>query len=591
MLEGLNPEQCEVALCDTHCLALAGPGSGKTKTNSIKASLLLQKQKRVVAVTFTREAAAELRHRIISIAGDQCKPDLIVGTFHSLAMFQRAGNKSSFGKNIFSNMNIRGNFSADIATEGHRGLYIERALKVVGMDAELDPDEAAVLLEQAKAMSAIGSTVAKNARELLEAYEEILRADRKIDFQDLIAGAVRGMKDSTVPHYATDYLLVDEFQDTDELQYEWIRLHGRMGVKITTVGDDDQSIYGFRSAMGYRGMQQFVKDFDAQTVVLGTNYRCHAEVLDSASRLVQFNVGRMPKRLTAHKGPGGTTEWKLFRKRTEEAEAAVQMAVSALHDKKTVAIIARTNNVLDESEAELISFGIPYVRVSGGSILDKREASIMVDMLGMVCKDHPSGVDGVLSWAGMSENGLRAFRDKFGKAIVVGNSSDMDSIEAEDHEKMLWRSFAKRIHEWKAVAKAGKSALVIAGISHWMLEYAKTDYQKMIIESSANILSKIDVPLAQKAAEMKRRKSGKEITDDVVVLITAHGSKGLEWDTVWIVGANDGTFPDKKSGVEEERRLFYVAMTRARKQLIISSSGTTSPFVHESGVKAVDDIP
>jgi len=590
LLEDLNPDQNEVALATGHCLALAGPGSGKTKTNAVKAALLLKQNKRVVAVTFTREAAMELRSRIVDLSGESGKSNLLVGTFHSLCMLQSnpsVGLKSSFGKNIFEQMKAQSSQRTNIATEGDRWAYVHRAIEISGCG--LEPEEAMSMIEQGKAFRAIGRVLDKDMTMMLEAYESILLRNNKMDFQDLIVGAVTGMKNGTVTPYQCDHMLVDEFQDTDELQYEWTAMHARKGVNVTVVGDDDQSIYAFRSAMGYRGMKQFLDDFNAQRVVLGTNYRCHEEVLSSASTLVQVNKGRLPKKLIAHKGPGGDVEWQPFGNRSSEANAAALHCQQALMDGKTCAVIARTNRILDEAEAEMMSYGIPYVRISGGSILDRIEASLMLDIVDMIFKEKNStGLDGVLSWAGITEASLKEFHGKFGNAIIMGNAGDMKDIDADDVEKEIWRGFAKKLNEIRFAAKNGKAELAIGGVATWMNEHAKKDYQKDIINSCMNILVRIKAPIEKRTEELRRRKSGKEMDDKSAVLITAHGSKGLEWDTVWISGANDGIFPEEKSAVEEERRLFYVAMTRARKHLVISSSKQPSQFIHEAGVKRTD---
>ena len=140
---------------------------------------------------------------------------------------------------------------------------------------------------------------------LYHAYQDALARNGKIDFQDMLRLAVEGMQNGSILPYPFKYLLVDEFQDTDPLQYRWIELHAKAGSIVTVVGDDDQSIYAFREALGYRGMESFIKEFDAKPVVLGSNYRCRSEILLAADRVIRNNVDRIAKVLRAEKGAGG----------------------------------------------------------------------------------------------------------------------------------------------------------------------------------------------------------------------------------------------------------------------------------------------
>ncbi|MGF6960803.1 superfamily I DNA/RNA helicase [Paraburkholderia youngii] len=282
MLDGLNPQQREVAERRGHCVAIACPGAGKTKTIAAKAALLLSDPAAIVgAVTFSKDAAVELRDRILALAGDGTRKRLIAGTFHSLA-FRQLGKR-------------------DIATDGDRMALIARVIAELGLDCK--PEDVVPVIEGIK--TNFGRVEAGTGdAQIYAAYQASLERNGKIDFQDMLRLAVAGMEAGDIePYHFTD-LLVDEFQDTDPLQYRWVELHAQAGANVTVVGDDDQSIYGFRAALGFRGMESFATSFNARRVVLGSNYRCHDEILSAADRVIRNNADRILKVLRAERGPG-----------------------------------------------------------------------------------------------------------------------------------------------------------------------------------------------------------------------------------------------------------------------------------------------
>ncbi len=288
ILEGLNPAQREVVNLRQHCVAVAVPGGGKTATIAAKAAVLLADPNVIVgAVTFSKDAAVELRDRILALARADAKKRLLAGTFHSLA---------------YKQLGRRDGGAPDIATDGDRTGLLIQVLSDIGLDWKVE--DAIAAIEAIK--TNFGQVQSGSAEEMLyRGYQDSLDRNGKIDFQDMLRLAVEGMQNGTIEPYPFTYLLVDEFQDTDPLQYQWIALHAQAGSIVTVVGDDDQSIYGFRSALGFRGMESFIRQFDAQPVVLGNNYRCHAEILGAADRIIRNNRDRIPKELVAHKARAG----------------------------------------------------------------------------------------------------------------------------------------------------------------------------------------------------------------------------------------------------------------------------------------------
>ncbi|MEW5890672.1 MAG: ATP-dependent helicase [Pseudomonadota bacterium] len=600
LLTGLNDDQREAALYDGHCLTTACPGSGKTKTLAAKAAHILASTRSatVCAVTFTRESALEIRTRILQLAGPDAKPRLLAGTFHSLCFMQPAPGtaREGFGAAIIAKMAAGAKRARpDIATEGDRRGYLRRALDLAGL-SDLEEEEAMRILEVVKSFvespqADAGTPEAK----LFHAYQDVLRRNGKIDFQDLVLAAVRGMRDGSVKPYPVDYLLVDEFQDTDELQYEWIIRHAEAGAKVTAVGDDDQSIYAWRCALGYKGMERFATDCRAHHVVLGMNYRCRSEILSAADQLVRNNVGRIAKQLEAAKGSGGETAFMQYADSEQEGAAAAEWCASwRTKGRPELAILARTNRRLDFAEAALVVRGIPYVRVGGGSIFDRPEVSVFADIMTLAAGAGLAGLDHALSWAGVPEQDLQVLHQQLGNRLIAAKKADLEQMPIERKSVEAWWEFGKRLTAWRDMVQRGKPSLVIAGIAGWMADQVEKDYQVKTINLAASVFAGIDAPLGKRAAELKnRRRSNREEQGDRVVLTTMHGAKGLEWERVWIVSAEEKVIPDEKAAVEEERRLMYVAMTRAKEQLIVSASAKApvSRFVWEAGLERRNLMP
>jgi len=588
-LVDLNPEQLEAAISNRHCLITACPGSGKTKTLAAKAAFLLGQNKTVTAVTFTREAAIELLHRIMGLAGEATAPNLLVGTFHSINLFMlkpQMAHKAKFGKNILSKMkNQLGDLKWDIANESARRSYVMHAIKQSGV--QLDLIEATKVIEVIKAQGSSG--LDPSIINMYEIYSAAMLRNNQIDFQDILTRTNQYIESGKIGHLPTDYLLVDEFQDTDIVQYNWVKYHGDEGSIITAVGDDDQSIYGFRRALGFTGVQKFAKDFHAQKIVLGTNYRCRDEILRSADKLIQNNTERIFKNLFAYKGQGGIADWTYYPDRESEAYACHQEAIKAQVEGVGFAVIARTNRLLKDVESRFIANKTPYILVSGASLFEDPVVSILGSLLSILIRPNKRGVDMVLAWAGIDEQDIAKIHGVFGDQIRVGATADFNGSGVSDEAISIWRAFAKKVSIWKEGIANGRQNMVVEGVIHWMIERASSNQQIAMINLVAPFFKPKDTSIEDRLNWVKRmieeQKSKKEPEGWAARLMTAHGSKGLEFDRVWIFGATQDTFPDSDSALEEERRLMYVAMTRAKESLRVSISGSKkSQFIEESNI-------
>lgn len=591
LVAGLNPEQREVALYRGHCLAVACPGSGKTKTLATKAALQLNEGLKVAAVTFTRDAAIELRDRIVRLAEPGCKPRLLVGTFHSIDMLMAFPKKfkGEYGRNILAAMDSPFVQPWNIVKEGVRRSYVLRAMQQAGLKMMMD--EASSIIERVKA-SPNAIDLDESHRVLVETYLALMTESKHIDFQDIILNTNAALRNKTLTPLAVDSLLLDEYQDTDAAQYEWSVLHGRAGIPITAVGDDDQSIYGFRRALGYGGMDRFAKEFNALRVLLGTNYRCHAEILRSAEHLITRNTERIDKILHANKGPGGIVHWETFPSQMEEYAAVAEEAYIASQENAGFAVIARTNKELTNIQGAMVSRGVRYRRTDGRSIFDCPEVQVFAAILRCIIKPVPNDVDMVLAWAGMNNEDTAEIRRLFGTNIRIGSSIDFKNSKVSEDGAKKWRSFAKKHAEWGSALLTNSFRAINLGVYEWLDENLQKPNSPEVLRVARSMFDVDNNTLQEQLqkcrnAELKSREDEK--TDDsesVAWLITAHGSKGLEYDRVWIVGLQAGEFPSEKSSLEEERRLMYVAMTRARNMLWVSATkeGKPSMFAYESNL-------
>lgn len=569
VLERLNPSQREVVELRGHCLAVAVPGAGKTATIAAKAALLLADPNVTVgAVTFSKDAAIELRDRILRLAGASAKKRLTAGTFHSLA-YKQLGNGS--GK------------LTDIVQDGVRFAIVSQILFEFGIDWKIE--DAVAAIERAK-MDLFDPQPGTVEWQLYAAYQGALARNGKIDFQDMLRLAVSGMQDGSIKPYPLSHLLVDEYQDSDNLQSRWTALHAAAGSVVTIVGDDDQSIYGFRCALGQRGMEAFMKTFDARQVVLGKNYRSHEEILALADTLIRNNKDRIQKVLIAHRGPGGAVQFQRLDDEYKEAVAAVEALAPILRAGKTAAVLARTNRILDPLEAVCRSQGIKYYRAAGRSILDRPEAALMGDLLELIGKSKTSGHDALLGFAGIGSHELQLLHghtDKRDEAAIP-RRNDLLAAGITESTADKYRDFLKKLAEWQALCQREFYSLILDGVREWMLKFATEDSGKRAINTAYDVLTRLNGSFRNRLEFLRQRNN--EPGDDALVLTTMHASKGREWSAVAVIRAEETVVPDEGCPESEERRLFYVAMTRARDMLRISTAkkNPTSRFVAEAGL-------
>jgi DNA helicase-2/ATP-dependent DNA helicase PcrA len=595
ILSELNPEQREVALHVGHCLSIACPGSGKTKMLATKAATLLNEGEKVCAVTFTRDAALELRERTMKLADPRTKSNLLVGTFHSVCMLMASPrkHKGEFGRTILGKMQSPFSAPWNLVKEGVRVGYVIRAIRESG--AKIPMRDATPLIELAKEAGTIPESLDPQLQEMVRIYIKLMEDAHVIDFQDIILKTNLALRDKSMLALPVDHLLVDEYQDTDNAQYEWTAHHGRAGVALTVVGDDDQSIYAFRRALGYSGMERFAKEFGALQVQLGINYRCRSEILDAAATLISRNTERIQKRLFAQKGEGGVVTWERFKDASTEYAAVAEEAAGALAEGASFAVISRTNDELTLLQAAMHTRGVPHRKTDGRSIFDCPEVQVYAALLRSLIKPASNDLDQVLAWAGMENEDASKIRRLFGSSIIIGSKDDFKNAGMSERGIDIWRTFAKRHAAWTAQKQQGHMATVNYGVYEWLAETLQKPHNPSVLDAAHQMYEVDGTSLEDHLAKMRSRELSQSQADKkepeaeagpVAMLTTAHGSKGLEFDRVWIVGLQAGSFPSEKSSLEEERRLMFVAMTRAREALFISGTKDKKPsmFVSEAGI-------
>lgn len=572
----LNPKQQAAVHAASHVLVIACPGSGKTHTLEKRAVLLLQQHPaaRVIACTFTREAAGELAARI-----RKCDPGaarrLTGGTFHSLALTQleQLGKRPTLLKEWRTRDLMRRAYTETVRSADV--LKFEdacRGVEAIKSQPDGPPNDDAPITK------------------MYRRYQDLLGETGGIDFADCLLLAVAGMRDGSIKPLEGRFLLVDEAQDMDAVQLAWVLAHLSAGLEVTVVADDDQSIYKFRQALGIKGLLAFQRAANAPQIALDLTYRCAPEVLAAASKLIAHNTERMPKELRTVSRAEGSVTVERFTQRTKEALAVIA-AVRDCRDRGCTdswAVLARNNAHLDDIECQMKGV-LPFRRIGGKGFWDQLGPSLFLGVLGGFLKEDMLGVEAMMARTGIAPSlidRLHAYYTPSARGSMLGFLRiDMSGARGGDVQRIatvqaLLRQWCRMLasrhpahgaHGIEQVAHAVAvhlgGALVTAG------KVAPTEqdiaYNTRILTGCAERIARMSGTLQERIETLLR---GEEPDDPAmaVSLMTLHGSKGLEFDRVWIIAVEQGVLPASGSDDEEERRLLYVGMTRARQHLTLS---------------------
>ncbi len=611
LLATLNPAQREaVTTVDGPLLVLAGAGTGKTRVITTRIAYLLWRgadPRDVLAVTFTNKAAGEMRERVAQLAGERAK-ELTVGTFHAFCakVLREHGHVLGLPRRFTI---------CDAADQMSAVKSAMRELRV--HETTMHPQALLAQLSLAKnRMQTPESFLAagEGGRDQLvgtvwQRYQEYLGRTRSLDFDDLLLETVRLLRDheSVREHYSRRYrhVLVDEYQDTNHPQYEIVRLIGGEHRNVCVVGDDDQSIYGWRGA-DVQKILGFARDFPGAKVVrLETNYRSTRPILDAANAVIRRNAARHDKSLASARGDGEAVAFVRAKDETAEAQHAVGAIRHLLRMEEAkpadFAILCRTQVQFRTFEGELRANGVPYVVVGGMSFFDRKEVRDVVAFLKLALNPRdetsllrvinvpPRGVgkasiDRVVAFA--TENGISA-AEAFERAAEIDGVSPqsvegyrklreaIDASELADagqHLVFRLNRFLEAVDYRGEVTRSYPDPM--AREARWagvveILNFAENHVRREPQPSLHAFLEELSLSSGDGPGDKP-----KDERRDAVTLMTLHAAKGLEFPHVFLVGLEEGILPHARavadSGVDEERRLAYVGITRAMTTLTMS---------------------
>lgn len=527
---------------------------------------------RVGMVTFTRAAAAEMRTRVLAKKGQGQGQRVVAETFHRHALAQLRSQRMA---------------PRLLDPRESRDLVISAISQSASC---LAFDEAIAEIEANKALLTFNCRADGCESELVQVYQEMLRNRRAVDLMDVIRLAVEGMRSGRFPPLKVTHMLCDEMQDADAWQLEWCMAHVEAGVVTTLVGDDDQSLYSFRHALGYAGMVAFRDRCQATQVNLAINYRSRQEVLLAGLAVIRNNSARIEKEMLCSKGTGGSVLRYNLGSAAEEAKVVADL-IQASPETRTWGVIARANHALRNVASELRARGIPYSRKEDSDEEDPASLAL-ARLLAALEQADTILLEGALRAFGVGTRTLDEARQQMGSnfaAILDGELPPMKGDTRFDPEDamLLSKIATTYLKPWRDLLESGQVGKVLDRVVHFIQRETRLVNDKTAEDFEANVrrVRERKGSLKSRVAYMLMPARGTDRSGARVDLQTYHGSKGLEYDSVFLVRCNEGEVPSTKAeDLEEERRGFYVAVTRARDELYLScvrAAGDPSRFVGE----------
>lgn len=614
LLAGLNNAQKEAVMhTEGPLLVMAGAGSGKTRVLTHRIAYLLAELGvapwNILAITFTNKAAREMKERITSLVGKEAE-DIWISTFHSMCVriLRRDIDRIGYSRN-FTILDASDQLSA-----------IKQIVKNLNIDSkQFEPRSILATISslknelkkpddfQAEADSPYERTVANVYVE----YEKLLKRNHALDFDDLIMKTIRLFQ--LVPdvlHFYQrkfQYIHVDEYQDTNHAQYVLVNMLSERYKNICVVGDSDQSIYRWRGA-DMMNILSFEEDYpEAKVVLLEQNYRSTKTILEAANGVIQNNKNRKPKKLWTENERGKKIGYFTGDTEHHEAQFVVDTIRDVLREKKytpaEIAVLYRTNAQSRVIEEALMKANIEYVIVGGTKFYDRKEIKDVLAYLRLIANPEddmslqriinvpkrgigPATVEKISAYA--SEQQISMF----------AALQELDEIGLSPRVKNVLRSFTEQIHHWISM----RDYMSVTELVEALLE--ETGYREMLkneqtLEAQSR-LENIDEFLSV-TSEFENRSDDKSLlafltdlaliadidtldepqkeTDakEAITLMTLHSAKGLEYPLVFLIGMEEGVFPHSRSlfeeeEMEEERRLMYVGITRAEKELYVTNA-------------------
>jgi ATP-dependent DNA helicase Rep len=600
----LNQQQQEaVRYLDSPLLVLAGAGSGKTGVITHKIAHLIDKcgyaPHRIAAITFTNKAANEMRERVGRLLGAKAAKDITISTFHALGLGILREEAGMLGyKKQFSILD-----SADTAKIITELLAAPDKQEIRSAQGVISNWKSSFTSPEEAADTDSGEAAQQMAR-LYGRYQETLRAYQAMDFDDLIWKTVELFRNHPEVlerwHARLHYLLVDEYQDTSDCQYQLIRLLARKRHGLTVVGDDDQSIYAWRGANS-SNIRNLQNDYPRLRVIkLEQNYRSSQRILACANQLIRHNPKLFEKQLWSQHGLGDPV--RVFGAKDEigEAESVVMQLMAHKIEHRTkysdYAILYRSNHLSRVFEEMLREHRIPYTVSGGTSFFERSEIKDIVAYLRLLANDadDPAFIRAITTpKRGIGNQTLEklashAAARELSLFEAAFEPMMADKLGARQHEDLLmFCNFISRMQE-RAHKESGREVLdaLMHAINYegWLFDSMEPRQAESKWSNVADFIgwigrkceedNKTLVEMTQTIALMNLLESREEGQIDAVSLSTLHAAKGLEYGHVFMVCAEEGILPHERSSlpgqIEEERRLMYVGITRARRSLQIS---------------------
>ncbi len=606
---GLNPQQAEAVInTEGPMLIMAGAGSGKTKVLTCRVANLLQKgvrPYRILAITFTNKAAAEMRERVNNMSGPAAK-DVWLFTFHAFcARFLRMEIDKLPG--------YGGNFAIYDTADSQN--LIKQILKEMNLDDKrFQPSGILSRISNAKNALQDAAAFARQAGDFYEQkvadiysrYEQKLQLNNALDFDDLLMLSIKLLQENKEVREKYqdrfDYLLVDEYQDTNHAQYLLTKFLAAKHRNICVVGDADQSIYGWRGA-DIQNILDFEKDYpDAKVIKLEQNYRSTQIILDAANAVIENNTGRKPKNLWTENKSGADIIYFQAVDERDEARFVIEQLqnLQRTENKKLgdMAILYRTNTQSRIFEEMLIKSGISYNMVCGLKFYERKEIKDIIAYLRVIF--NPADSLSLLRIINVPKRGIGdASLAKIQAYAAANNVSLFEAVSNAAAIEGLSSRFVSKLDDLAGIIfelmNLANEALVEDLIDRVLRD---TGYlEELENERTPQAQSRIDnlhelISVAQEFAASEEENNlenflahvalvsdidDTELGEDAITLMTLHSSKGLEFPVVFLVGMEEGLFPHARTlmdetEIEEERRLCYVGITRAKEKLFLSST-------------------
>lgn len=614
-LKSLNPQQ-RIAATHTEgpLLVLAGAGSGKTKVITCRIAHLVENKgvapESILAVTFTNKAAREMQERLKELIGSRSK-GMTVSTFHSLGVkilrqeISKLGYKKNFS--IYSTSDQVGLIRQALREENDTGQKIDAEAVLWKISGAKN-----LLLTPSEYKSSSFDPVENMAAKVYPRYQALLKGCNAIDFDDLIMMTVQLLRDfpevSSRWQQQFSYILVDEYQDTNPSQYLLISLLTGKNRNICVVGDDDQSIYGWRGA-DVQKILNFEHDYNGcKVVTLEQNYRSTGNILDAANHVIRHNSKRKVKSLWTSSGPGRPIDLLITSDEEEEATTVVERIEAACFrdnlSYSDCAILYRTNAQSRPFEEQLRFAGIPYVLIGGMQFYERKEVKDSLAWLRAIANHQDE--QSLLRIVNFPRRGigegtmLKINQWSMEKSVslfdAMGRVSEIEGITEGLREKVsAFHSFLQEQIEGfskpgllsdrtdRLFKKIRLEEELYRTIDEPATARRKVENIEQVINSIAGFENSTPAATLQLFLEKvtlmdEDRFSGKDRKEhgrNAVTLMSLHSSKGLEFPMVWLVGVEEEILPHKRSiyedfSIDEERRLMYVGITRARQHLTIT---------------------